>query len=239
MLPLQTSLLATAFPVDFVEHSEYNARDYAANCGVFQDSPWTQIPTDHVQATHSPFADNINHAVQTPSTLELHCSDSLTNFSTSQPAFQTLPNMATSSYYQHGVRASRGPMPSVGDNAFSQELYSYSQSFSPLSPTSTVGVSPSQNDGCHSFGDLFPSSSTMTSDFEEDINNEPYAKLIYRALIGAPRHRMVLKDIYEWFEVHTNKARDPKSKGWQNSIRHNLSMNGVSGRPERFYEGTN
>lgn len=60
-----------------------------------------------------------------------------------------------------------------------------------------------------------------------DLNSEPYATLIYRALKSAPGHRMVLKEIYEWFERNTDKAKDTTSKGWQNSIRHNLSMNGV------------
>ncbi|KAL8909920.1 MAG: hypothetical protein Q9171_004776 [Xanthocarpia ochracea] len=57
------------------------------------------------------------------------------------------------------------------------------------------------------------------------VNSEPYAQLIFRALKSAPGYRMVLKDIYQWFEKHTNKATGG-SKGWQNSIRHNLSMNG-------------
>jgi hypothetical protein len=60
--------------------------------------------------------------------------------------------------------------------------------------------------------------------------NEPYAKLIYRALMSAPGHRMVLKEIYDWFATHTDKNKNPSQKGWQNSIRHNLSMNGVSAR---------
>ncbi|CAL8582867.1 hypothetical protein XPA_008510 [Xanthoria parietina] len=62
-------------------------------------------------------------------------------------------------------------------------------------------------------------------DEEGSVNSEPYAQLIFRALKSAPGHKMVLKDIYQWFEKHTNKAKGG-SKGWQNSIRHNLSMNG-------------
>ncbi|KAL8675199.1 MAG: hypothetical protein Q9168_000452 [Polycauliona sp. 1 TL-2023] len=62
-------------------------------------------------------------------------------------------------------------------------------------------------------------------DEEGGVGSEPYAQLIFRALKSAPGHKMVLKDIYQWFERHTNKARGG-SKGWQNSIRHNLSMNG-------------
>ena len=55
----------------------------------------------------------------------------------------------------------------------------------------------------------------------------PYAKLIYRALMDAPEHQMVLKDIYGWIAQNTDKAKDPAFKGWQNSVRHNLSMNAV------------
>ena len=65
------------------------------------------------------------------------------------------------------------------------------------------------------------------TDKEPESSSEPYAVLIYKALKSAPGHRMVLKDIYEWFENNTDKNNGP-SKGWQNSIRHNLSMNGVS-----------
>jgi hypothetical protein len=56
--------------------------------------------------------------------------------------------------------------------------------------------------------------------------DQPYAQLIYRALLDAPQHTMILKDIYEWFKCNTDKAA-AETKGWQNSIRHNLSMNGV------------
>ncbi len=65
------------------------------------------------------------------------------------------------------------------------------------------------------------------SESEGKQSEPPYAKLIYRALMEAPEHQMVLKDIYEWIAQNTDKARDPAFKGWQNSVRHNLSMNGV------------
>lgn len=65
------------------------------------------------------------------------------------------------------------------------------------------------------------------SESEGKQGEPPYAKLIYRALMDAPDHQMVLKDIYLWIAQNTDKARDPAFKGWQNSVRHNLSMNGV------------
>ncbi|KAM0441094.1 hypothetical protein ACHAPT_000399 [Fusarium lateritium] len=63
---------------------------------------------------------------------------------------------------------------------------------------------------------------------------EPYAQLIYRALMGAPGHAMTLQEIYQWFRDNTNKESKNENtgkksgknaEGWQNSIRHNLSMN--------------
>lgn len=81
---------------------------------------------------------------------------------------------------------------------------------------------------------LSPSLSERTRDDESDVGeNEPYAKLIYKALLSAPGHRMVLKDIYDWFIAHTDKSKNPSQKGWQNSIRHNLSMNGAFRKVEQ------
>lgn len=62
----------------------------------------------------------------------------------------------------------------------------------------------------------------------ENEKHEPYAKTLYRCLRDAPNHTMVLRDIYEWFKNNTPRGKEPQEKGWQNSIRHNLSMNQVS-----------
>lgn len=71
------------------------------------------------------------------------------------------------------------------------------------------------------------SSREMTAvEFDELGPDEPYAKLIYRALMSAPNHSMVLQEIYQWFRDNTTKGSSD-SKGWMNSIRHNLSMNAV------------
>jgi hypothetical protein len=71
------------------------------------------------------------------------------------------------------------------------------------------------------------SSREMTAvEFDDLGPDEPYAKLIYRALMSAPNHSMVLQEIYQWFRDNTTKGSSD-SKGWMNSIRHNLSMNAV------------
>ena len=58
-----------------------------------------------------------------------------------------------------------------------------------------------------------------------------YAQLLWRCLKEAPEHTMTLKELYDWVREHSLKAKDPKNKGWQNSVRHNLSMNAVSMQP--------
>lgn len=55
----------------------------------------------------------------------------------------------------------------------------------------------------------------------------PYAKLIYQAFMSSPRRALTLQEIYQWFRDNTDKGKPGQGKGWQNSIRHNLSMNGV------------
>jgi hypothetical protein len=70
-----------------------------------------------------------------------------------------------------------------------------------------------------------------TMEDEDDVaDDKPYARLIYEALMEAPGHRMMLRDIYEWFRQNTTKPQESGTNGWQNSIRHNLSMNKVCRR---------
>lgn len=70
---------------------------------------------------------------------------------------------------------------------------------------------------------------------EDGTADPPYSLLIYQALRSAPGMKLPLQGIYSWFEKNTEKGKDRSSKGWQNSIRHNLSMNAVgSSRPARM-----
>jgi hypothetical protein len=61
-----------------------------------------------------------------------------------------------------------------------------------------------------------------------EIADPCYAQLLYRCLRYAPDHTMALKDVYKWVRQYSQKARDSAGTGWQNSVRHNLSMNAVS-----------
>lgn len=62
----------------------------------------------------------------------------------------------------------------------------------------------------------------------EDSADPCYAQLLHRCLKEAPDHTMSLRELYEWVSQHSQKAKDLKNRGWQNSVRHNLSMNAVS-----------
>ncbi|KFA71846.1 hypothetical protein S40288_07751 [Stachybotrys chartarum IBT 40288] len=117
------------------------------------------------------------------------------------------------------------------------------------SPYSSVGVSPYSDspnsyDSGVTFVSMLPKTEPMTDqsiasglpdmssvprrEGSESIADGklegPYANLIYQALMTRPDHSMTLQEIYQWFRDNTNKARK-SFKGWQNSIRHNLSMN--------------
>lgn len=64
---------------------------------------------------------------------------------------------------------------------------------------------------------------------EIDVEDEeiPYAQLIYKALMSVPSRTMILGEIYQYFRGNIPRFSKVRGKGWQNSIRHNLSMNGV------------
>ncbi|VDD81445.1 unnamed protein product [Mesocestoides corti] len=51
-----------------------------------------------------------------------------------------------------------------------------------------------------------------------------YAQLIIQAIVSAPNRRLTLSDIYNYISTQFPYYK-PSQKGWQNSIRHNLSLN--------------
>ena len=99
------------------------------------------------------------------------------------------------------------------DSPLDSPYLSSSEAYSTMISTRAPRSSP--NDDCD------------IDDDEEGAGGKPYARLIYEALRDAPGHRMMLRDIYIWFELNTTKPRESGTNGWQNSIRHNLSMNKV------------
>ncbi|KAI8073379.1 fork head domain-containing protein, partial [Gongronella butleri] len=59
-----------------------------------------------------------------------------------------------------------------------------------------------------------------------------YATLIAHALLSSEHRRLTLSDIYQWITQHY-PFYTMSEHGWQNSIRHNLSLNKAFVRLQR------
>jgi forkhead transcription factor HCM1 len=70
----------------------------------------------------------------------------------------------------------------------------------------------------------------------EDDGNKPsysYAMLIGMAILRAPSRRLTLSQIYKWISDTFAFYRNSQEIGWQNSIRHNLSLSKSFSKQER------
>ena len=70
---------------------------------------------------------------------------------------------------------------------------------------------------------------------DDDGSKPPYsyAVLIGMAILRAPDRRLTLAQIYKWISDTFSHYRNKAEPGWQNSIRHNLSLNKAFYKQER------
>lgn len=136
-----------------------------------------------------------------------------------------------------GGHASSMPYPDLGDfGDWENSMRSPKTESDPL-PHDMIDLSPPfrlPSTETSDDGGMCSSREMTVVDGDEPGADEPYAKLIYRALMSTPTHSMVLQQIYQWFRENTVKGSSD-SKGWMNSIRHNLSMNAVSSLDGRLH----
>ncbi|KAI7897089.1 fork head domain-containing protein, partial [Mucor mucedo] len=52
-----------------------------------------------------------------------------------------------------------------------------------------------------------------------------YASLIAQAILTSRDQRLTLREIYEWVQTRYPHLYEANETGWQNTIRHNLSLN--------------
>ena len=148
-------------------------------------------------------------------------------FSVTEPSPSTSQQIIHDDFYSHDMR----PHDSWrGTESPDYELCNEGMEvLTPSSSSSRAELSPSTELWCQGLADLPPGFEHILDreppDEDDASGDKPYAQLIYDALLQAPSHRMMLREIYDWFQRNTKKVHDSSSNGWQNSIRHNLSMN--------------
>ncbi|KAI1803635.1 hypothetical protein F4811DRAFT_327256 [Daldinia bambusicola] len=104
------------------------------------------------------------------------------------------------------------------------------------SPQAEQGMEASYNSYSQDESSQEPGQGLEENEQESEKADGPYAQLIHQAFMSRRTRAMTLQEIYQWFRENTDKEKTDKGNkrnGWQNSIRHNLSMNQAFVRRER------
>ena len=100
-----------------------------------------------------------------------------------------------------------------------------------LDPISTKDSRPQKKPRLED-GPLPPHDSFPTIADDGTKPGHSYAMLIGMAILRSPHRRLTLSQIYKWIS-DTYSFYNPQEAGWQNSIRHNLSLNKAFIKQER------
>jgi forkhead transcription factor HCM1 len=81
-----------------------------------------------------------------------------------------------------------------------------------------------------------PTGDSASLPIVDDDGNKPpvsYSQLIAMAILGSDNKRLTLSQIYKWISDTYEYYRRAHDAGWQNSVRHNLSLNKAFAKQER------
>ncbi|KAI2642705.1 hypothetical protein GGS21DRAFT_188866 [Xylaria nigripes] len=121
------------------------------------------------------------------------------------------------------------PAPSYGVNV--EEYYSAQSSARALLEAAPITESKACNK--IKIDESYPESATFPAIYDDGTKpGHSYAQLIGMAILRAPQKKLTLSQIYKWIS-DTYKFYNANDAGWQNSIRHNLSLNKAFIKKER------
>ncbi|KAK6948992.1 hypothetical protein Daesc_009064 [Daldinia eschscholtzii] len=142
----------------------------------------------------------------------------------------------STSYSSANLTASTMPQPEVLSSVHGHLESSPAAIVQSESPQAEHGLEASYNSYSQDESSQEPGEGLEENEQESEKADGPYAQLIHQAFMSRRTRAMTLQEIYQWFRENTDKEKTDKGNkrnGWQNSIRHNLSMNHAFVRRER------
>lgn len=117
----------------------------------------------------------------------------------------------------------------------------------PLSPIQSSPIAPTakrqRSEGCPRSNGNLSLDEILKSLEKRKLNNEldkkppySYAILICLSILQSPEGKLTLSQIYNWISTHFTFYK-PRDASWQNSIRHNLSLNEAFIKTEKSSDG--
>ncbi|KAL0262092.1 Forkhead transcription factor [Diplodia seriata] len=236
----EAALLSALGPVTDVSSSHHTLLNPSHSEGSAQSPRKPLGPESSSPAPHALAESNINSISIPPPRHNDFTTDSPLKRKASQPDLRARKsqNALFTTFHSTGITDKENDYAAIYANSFPQysdPTYQKNQSkrqlmdAAPLRDRNAKKSSKPQDDDPKPL----PSPSEMPS--IEDDGTKPaysYATLIGMAILRAPQRRLTLAQIYKWISETFSYYRAGET-GWQNSIRHNLSLNKAFIKQER------
>ncbi|KAK6833873.1 hypothetical protein PG987_008567 [Apiospora arundinis] len=231
------SMLATPPSTAGVDHEEYTYQGSPGSCGAAHVPALSARSSDtSPRSWSSPDLQQLNYP---PGFYQISKGQDFPPYGGPQPVIATAEDsFPTQPMETCAYSASNSPLP--GDYGKNDPTSTMSQEAPGMTPDHADSVMtpdsplpkheyncsyPYEEDG--GGGDMpnlhHPDQDEAMDDDELAKGDESYAKLMERAFKSRPNLAMTLQELYQWFRENTERGRS-ETKGWQNSVRHNLSF---------------